>query len=137
MDAHAHEPFDVPAGFTDPLGRPVAHDLLGRVIAAAFDGCTSCQTPLLDRLTQDPVTTLRLVELACVATHSALGGLPDSLLDPTVPGMASVEFRLLASSGVEGHNDAMLTTTTGMTPAQRRAAAETALDILIGHLATS
>jgi hypothetical protein len=130
---HAHD-FGIPAGFADPLGRPVDSRLLGEFIGAAFDGCAGCQDALLTVITGDPATTARLVELACVATHDALGGLPASLTDETAPGMAGPEFRALAHAGLDGENDAMFALCASMTVAQRRAAADTAADILVGHL---
>jgi hypothetical protein len=135
-DAHRHEDFEIPTDFADPGGRPVDHALLGQLVGTAFDGCTTCQDPLLTLLVEDPATTARLVELACVATHSVLGGLPASMTDDDVPGQTAPEFRRLARAGLDGANDTMFVACGELPTAGRRAAANTALDILIGHLAT-
>jgi hypothetical protein len=133
---HDHAGFEIPATFGDPLGRPVDHALLGRFVGAAFDGCVSCQDPLLTLMVEDPATTARLVELACVATDAVLGGLPAGLTDQHAPGLAALEFRRLARAGLDGANDAMFTACADMTTTERRAAANTAADILVGQLAS-
>jgi hypothetical protein len=130
--SHAHEGFEIP--YDDPAGRPVDHKLLSQFTGAAFDGCTSCQDALLTLIVEDAATTGRLVELACVATSAALGGLPAALTDPDARGLAAPEFRHLARAGLDGANDQMFAQCAQMTSAQRRAAANTAADILIGHL---
>lgn len=131
---HQHADFEIPDTAADPAGRPVDHDLLGRLVGAAFDGCTSCQDAHLTLAVEDAATTARLVELACVATQAAFGGLPASMTNDTAPGPSSPEFRRLARAGLDGANDAMWTACAAMNPTQRRAAANTALDTLIGHL---
>lgn len=133
---HRHDGFDV-SGYADPDQLPVDGQLLGQFIGAAFDGCTSCQDAQLTLLIEDPTTTGRLVELACVATHALLGGLPLALTEPDKPGPASEEFRRLAAAGLDGHRAALFATAATMSPAERRAAANTAADILIGQLMTS
>jgi hypothetical protein len=132
---HSHAGFEIPASLGGPLGRPIDHVLLGRFVGAAFDGCMSCQDPLLTLMIEDPATTARLVELACVTTNAVLGGLPAGLTDEHAPGIAAPEFRRLARAGLDGNNDAMSTACANMTGTERRAAANTAADILIGHLA--
>lgn len=131
-ETHAHEGFEIPADTADPLGRPVDHTLLGELVGCAMDGCTTCQDPLLTLLVEDAATTARLVELACIATHSAFGGLPASMTDDGVPGPSSAEFRRLARAGLDGANDAMFATCERMPPTERRSAANTALDTLVG-----
>lgn len=130
---HSHTGFEIPAGLGDPLGRPVDHELLGQFVGAAFDTCVSCQDALLTLMVEDPATTARLVELACVATHSLLGGLPASLTDEHAPGMAAPEFRRLAHAGLDA-NDAMFAACAQLTSIERRAAANTAADILASQL---
>lgn len=134
-DGHGHEGFEVP--FDDPAGRPVDEQLLGEFIGAAFDGCASCQDALLTLIVESPPTAARLVELACITAETSLGGVPSSLTDPDAPGMASQEFRQLARIGADGNNDRLFAACAEMTPVQRRAAVNTAADILIGHLAGS
>lgn len=129
---HGHEGFDVP--FDDPLGRPVDRKLLGDFVGAAFDGCASCQDALLTLMVDDAATVTRLVELACLASAEAFGGLPPKLTDPDVPGLAAPEFREMARAGAGGQNTRMLALCEQMTPAQRRAAANTAADLLAGLL---
>jgi hypothetical protein len=136
MPEHQHAGFEMPAGYIDPEARPVDHELLGRFVGAAFDGCAPSQDALLARMAQDPVTTARLVELACVATLGALGGLPASLTQDDVPGLAGPEFRRLARAGLDGANAELFRACEQMTAAERRAAADSAADLLVGLLAT-
>lgn len=131
---HTHSGFEIPADYPDPAGRPVDHELLGQFVGAAFDGCTSCQDALLTLMVEYPPTTARLVELACVSTNAAFGGLPANLLQDGVPGPASPEFRQLARAGADGANTTMFTICEHMTSTERRHAANTAADILIGNL---
>ncbi|MGA4954088.1 hypothetical protein [Streptomyces lydicamycinicus] len=133
--AHDHKVFEIPGDYQDPNGRPVDHKLLGSLVGAAFEGCASCQDPLLTLLVEDPTTTARLVELACVSTQSMLGGLPASMTDDGVSGASSPEFRRLARAGLNGANDAMFRACEQMSPADRRSATNTALDTLVGILA--
>lgn len=130
---HTHGGFEIPAG-ADPLGRSIDSVLLSKFMGAAFDGCTSCQDTLLTTMTEDPATTARLVELACVATNEMFGGLPASMTDDSAPGLASPEFRRLARAGLDGANASMWEQCVEMTPAERRAAADTAADLVIGHV---
>ena len=135
MTDHTHAGFDISDEEADPFGdRGVDGRLLGQFVGAAYDGCTSCQDAQLTLLIEDAPTTARLVELACIAIHSALGGLPQGLTDPTTPGIAAPEFRQLAHVGLDGDNAAMFALCEQMTPPQRRAAANSAADLLIGQL---
>jgi hypothetical protein len=133
MTGHTHDEF--PVDLPDSLGRPVDGRLLGQFISAAFDGCTSCQDALLTLLVEDAATTARLVELACVATQGILGGLPASMTDEG-EGLSSPEFCRLARAGVDGGNDVMWRACGRMTIVERRAAANTAADTLVGILVT-
>lgn len=130
-----HHAFEVPDGFRDPGGRDIDNELLGQFTGAAFDGCPECQAVLLGRMAGDPAVTARLVELACVAINQAVGGLPPSLTDPGAVGLAAPEFRRLAAAGTDGNNDAMFALAETMTRAERRAAMETAADLVVGFLA--
>lgn len=131
---HAHEGFEVPDDYTDPGGRNVDYELLGQLTGAAFDGCTTCQEPLITQLAEDANTSARLVELACISIHEMFGGLPASLTEENVPGLASLEFRQLARAGLDGENEAMWRECAAMTPAQRREAVDSALDLMAGSL---
>jgi hypothetical protein len=89
--------------------------MLGQFVGTPFDGCTSCQDALLTLMVEDPTTTTRLVELACVSTHAALGGLPANMTDEQAPGLATREFRRLARAGADGATHAMFTNCERMT----------------------
>lgn len=134
MTTHDHPGFEPPADYTDPTGRPIDHALLGQFIGAAYDGCTSCQDALMTLLIQDSDTTARLVELACIATHTLFGGLPANMTNDDAPGPAAPEFRRLARAGLDGGNPILFEDCARMTPKQRRAAANTAADLVVGHL---
>lgn len=135
---HTHAGFEIPEDFEDPEGRPVDHKLLSALVGAAFDGCLSCQDPLLTLLVEDPATTARLVELACIIVQNLFGGLPASM---TYPGhdpsnAFSVEFRRLAYEGLDGAHEAMGQMCAAMPVVNRRAAANTALNQVVGGLAS-
>jgi hypothetical protein len=121
-------------------GLPVNGGLLADLIGAALDGCTTCQDPLLTLLAEDPVTTARMVSVACIAVAEVTGGgLPSSLLNPDTPGFASQEFRKIANAGVNQDTEdltaaKMLGVIVPMTPTERRAAANSALDLIAGSL---
>lgn len=125
---------EIPPDFEDPDGRQVDHALLGRLMGAAYDGCRECQPPLVDQVIEDADTSARFVELGCLMVAEQLGGLPAFLTDPDAPGLASREFRQLAAAGVDGQNAAMWEACRAMTPEQRRAAVDSALDLLVGSL---
>ncbi|WP_427896715.1 hypothetical protein ACQHIV_42275 (plasmid) [Kribbella sp. GL6] len=125
------------AGFqalADPLGRPVDGLLMSEFIGSAFDGCTACQDAQLTLLIEDPATSARVVELACVAVQGKFGGLPDGMTDPAAAGPAAPEFRQLARAGLDARNDAMFQECARMTTTQRRAAVNTAADVLVGMM---
>lgn len=132
VSGHDHA-FEVPDGFRDPMGRDIDHKLLGQFTGAAFDGCQECQAVLMDRIAGDPAVTARLVELACMAVDQVVGGLPPSLTGQG-QGLAAAEFQWLAAAGADGNNDAMFTLAETMTTAERRAAMETAANLLVGFL---
>lgn len=131
---HDHGGFEIPDDMADPDGRPVDHKLLGTMVGAAMDRCLSCQDITLTLLVEDPVTTARLVELACVSVNSAFGGLPHSLTDEGVPSPAAPEFRRLARLGLDGGNAAMFAECGRMTTIERREAANTALDFIVASV---
>lgn len=118
----------------DQLGRPVDIRLLNDFMGAAFDGCRPCQETKMPLIAADPVTCARLVEVACVAVNARFGGLPASLTDQDAYGQASPQFRTLAASGIGGENEAMFALCASMSPDDRRAAAESAADIVVGEL---
>jgi hypothetical protein len=131
-DAHDHRGWsldDVP----QPGGWQADSRLFEDVTGAAFAGCASCQDAALTLLVEDAVTTARLVELACGVIISVEGRMPASQVDPDVPGVASPEFRRLARAALGETTDGMYRECARMTLAERRAAANTALDSLVGY----
>jgi len=56
------------------------------------------------------------------------------LTDPTAPGVATPEFRQLACAGLDGDHAAMFALCGRLSSPQRRAATNTAADLLIGQL---
>ncbi len=109
--------------------------LFEEVTGAAFAACASCQDAALTLLVEDPVTTARLVELACGAIIRAEGDMLADQLDPDSAAVSSLEFRRLARAGLGRTTDGVYRECAQMTPAQRRAAANTVLDTLIGYAA--
>ncbi|PJN36701.1 hypothetical protein CG747_32815 [Streptomyces sp. CB02959] len=118
-----------------PGGWQADSKLFEDLTGAAFEGCMSCQDVLLTLLVEDAVTTARLVELACGAIIDLEGDLPASQIDPDVPGKASPEFRRLARAGLGKSTDGMYRECGQMSSPERRAAANTALDTLVGYAA--
>jgi hypothetical protein len=131
---HRHVEIDIPADYVDPAGRPVDHCLLGQFVSAVFDGCGSCGEALLVLLSEDLVTTARLVELACISTRDVIGGLPDNLTDTRAPSAIAADFRALAHTGLDGGNVAMFEQCARMNLPQRCAAAASAAALLISQL---
>ncbi|GGM63965.1 hypothetical protein GCM10012275_38160 [Longimycelium tulufanense] len=119
-----------------PDGQQINYDLIGELIGAAFDGCTSCQDVAITLVVEDAATCARLVELACVAVAGTLGGLPANLTSNRAPGLASPHFRRLARVGFDGHNHRLYVECAQMIPSRRRDAANTAVDLLVGIMTT-
>ncbi|AWN32621.1 hypothetical protein DKG71_42335 (plasmid) [Streptomyces sp. NEAU-S7GS2] len=118
-----------------PGGWQADSKLFEDVTGAAFERCASCQDAALTLLVEDAVTTARLVELACGAIINVEGNMPASQIDPDAPGAASPEFRRLARAGLGKTSDGMYRECAQMTATERRAAANTALDTLVGYAA--
>lgn len=131
---HEHGGFEIPLDYVDPAGRAVDHRLLGDFVGASVAGCRSCRDALLTFVAEDPPTTARLVELACISTRELLGGLPATMTEEHADGPVGLEFRRLAGAGVAGANSAMFAACVLMSSAQRRAAADTAAGILVTQL---
>jgi hypothetical protein len=118
-----------------PPREPVDMTLLALLLSAAWDRCAPCLERRQAKLAEDAGSTAGLIHATYREIQHSLGGLPRMLMDPFHPtSPASPEFRLLASVGIEGGVADLLATTEAMTPAQRRAAAATALDLLLTHL---
>jgi hypothetical protein len=118
----------------DAQGRPVDGQLLAEYLGAVIQACNSCQDVHLTLMIEDPATTARLIELACVSMKKLVGGLTPDLMDDAVPGPASPEFRRLARIGSNRNNARMWAECEAMSPAERRAAVNTAADLLAGYL---
>jgi hypothetical protein len=137
--SHEHEVFPFPAEARHPAPGEATIDfeLIGSLVGVAFDGCTTCQDPLLTLLVEDAASTTRLVELACVATAAQLGGLPPSMHDVDHSGgLTPMPFRRLAGAGLDGQAAAMYRVAEEMSVQDRRVAANCALDTLVGMMAT-
>ncbi|MFD7161397.1 hypothetical protein ACFV9C_42900 [Kribbella sp. NPDC059898] len=130
--SHEHDAGLLPP--PDAKGRPVDGRLLAEYLGAVIQACNSCQDVHLTLMIEDPATTARLIELACVSMKKLAGGLTPDLLDDAVPGPASPEFRRLARIGSNRNNDQMWAECETMSPAERRAAVNTAADLLVGYL---
>lgn len=148
--SHGHYTFGMPDGYQDPLGREgIDYSAIHRAMSACYDGCQPCEEQLLAQIMQDAPTAARLVEIACVtmqrvtgrklspAVQGLFGGLPTNLYKPDVAGEASQPFRQLARAGLGGHTDRMWAECEQMSPDDRRAAIDTALDLLIGYLSVT
>ncbi|GAA2997344.1 hypothetical protein GCM10020229_10360 [Kitasatospora albolonga] len=130
-DPHRHPGIVVNDG-PHPDGWNTDAALLETVTGAALARCTSCQDVTLTLLVEDPVTCARLVELACEAIIERQGSLPRNQTDPDAPGFASLAFRRLARAGQGATTRGMYQECEQMTGEERRAAANTALDTLVG-----
>lgn len=118
-------------------GYPVNGHLMAELVGACLDGCETCQQLHLPLVAMDPATTGRLVSLACIAIQDKFGGIPRNLVDQDAPDqMASPEFRRAAAAGINQDDPTgpILATVTRMTPLQRQAVANTALDLVTGML---
>ncbi|KPI33699.1 hypothetical protein OV450_6407 [Actinobacteria bacterium OV450] len=135
-DGHAHDDFYIADDTSHPGSehRLIDNLLLGQVLGTAMDRCTDCRDPLLTLLAEDAATTGRLVELACIGVHQAYGGLPAAMTEDDAGGICSPEFTRLARASLTGVNQAMFTECERMTTGQRRQAANTALDTLVGFI---
>ena len=129
MSGHVHVPA-LPPYVLETAGRAVDIELLDAFVGATVDGCFACQLVLMDDLVADPVSTARLVELACISLDRVMGGLPSSALYDHEPGPASLEFRRLARAGLYD-GGAVYRECGYMTLAERREAAYTAVDTLV------
>ena len=133
-DTHAHRGWSLDA-VPQPGGWQADSKLFEDVTGAAFERCASCQDAALTLLVEDAVTTARLVELACGVIIEVEGDVPASQVDPDAPGEASPEFRRLVRAALGETTDGMYQECAQMTPTERRAAANTALDTLVGYRA--
>lgn len=131
---HRHPGLSLDAG-PHPDGWKADRALLEAVTGAALARCTSCQGVTLTLLVEDSVTCARLVELACEAITKREGSLPHNQTDPDASGYASLAFRRLARASQDVTAHRMYQECEQMTVHERRAAANTALDTLVGYAA--
>lgn len=135
-ETHEHTLFEVPEDFADPLGRTgIDYPAMGRLMSAAFDGCTTCQEAMLSPMAEDAKTTARVIEFVCGMIAGIFGGLPVNLHRDHPGALASPQFRTLARAGMDGHSERMFAACAEMDPNDRRAALNTALDLFVGYSA--
>jgi hypothetical protein len=140
---HHHDGFPVPDEPGDRfanVGRTIDGALLGALVGAAFDSCQPCQAELLDRIAGEPLTLARLVELAAVAIAGELaGGVPSHMTtEDDSASTLTAGFRAIVRAGTDRPAEdhaAMYAEALALPVAERRAAAEDALDLLLGLLA--
>ncbi|MGY4969553.1 hypothetical protein ACWGCC_10025 [Streptomyces nigrescens] len=134
MGTHQHEPVELPGGSTDTDGRPVDQQLLGELLAAAIKGCSGCVDRLLGQVAADSVCVARLVELSRLTVLRVYRGeLPSFMTDDddrSGPGSAELRRLVRAVTAAEP----LFEECEQLTVAERRSAASTALELLVGHL---
>ncbi len=103
-------------------------------MGAAIGGCTECVPRLLEQVADEPACVGRLVELTRLfSIRMNRGELPGFMTDDDDPsGPAAPEFKRLVRAVTAAEPVAMLCEQ--MTGAERRAAAGTAIEMLIGQL---
>jgi hypothetical protein len=136
---HTHAGMAVPNESGARFGVPGWHvngSALAAVVGAAIDGCGPCQHAQLDVIQRDPVTLTRLVELSAIAVQGVAGGLPDSMTTESGPSRLGEHYRAMLRAGVDRVDDhtEMCAIATALTHAERRQAADDALDMLVGVL---
>lgn len=134
MGKHEHGAVELPGGPTDPEGRAVNEQLLSALVSAALNGCGECVDRYLDEVAADPASVARLVTFSRLAAlHVYHGELPGFMTDdadtfgPSVP-----ELRRLVRAVTAA--EPLTEVCEQMTPAERRAAARPAVELLVGHL---
>ncbi|MFC5252979.1 hypothetical protein [Streptomyces nigrescens] len=134
MGTHQHDPVELPGGSTDSDGRPVDQQLLGELMAAAIKGCTGCVDRLLGKVAADSVCVARLVEVSrLTALRVYRGELPSFMTDDDDgSGPSSTELRRLVRAVTAA--EPLFEECEQLTVAERRSAASTALELLVGHL---
>ncbi len=134
MGTHEHDPVELPGGSTDADGRPVDQQLLGELMAAALKGCTGCMDRLLGQVAADSACVARLVEVSrLTALRVYRGELPPFMTDDgDRSGPCSAELRRLVRAVTAA--EPLFEECEQLTVAERRSAAHTALELLVGHL---
>ncbi|MFF1712200.1 hypothetical protein [Streptomyces sp. NPDC058268] len=133
MGAHQHGSVKLPGGPTDDEGREVDEEALAALVSAALQG-SECVAEHLDEVAADLAGLVRLVTFARLTTLRVYHGeLPDYMTDDDDRlATYAPEFRRLVRAVTAG--EPLFERCEQMTPAQRRSAAEDALDALSGHL---
>jgi len=133
MGAHQHGSVELPGGPTDAEGRAVNEQLLGALVGAALKG-GECVAEHLDEVAADLACLVRLVSFSrLTALRVYRGELPGFMTDDDDSfGPSAPELKRLVRAVTAG--EPLFELCERMTPAERRAAAGDALDLLIGHL---
>lgn len=134
MGAHEHGPVELPGGPVDAEGRAVNEALLAALTGAAVNGCMPCVESLLDEVAAEPACVARLVEVSrLTGLRFNRGELPPFMTEDDDPsGPAAPEFKRLVRAITAAEPVAELCEQ--MPPAQRRAAAGYAIELLVGQL---
>ncbi|MFF8601873.1 hypothetical protein ACF065_27635 [Streptomyces sp. NPDC015232] len=135
MGAHQHGSVELPrvATDTDSEGRAVNEEALGALMGAVLNSC-ECVAEHLDEVAADAGCLVRLVTFSrLTALRVYRGELPGYMTDDDDRFSASSpELKRLVRAVTAG--EPLFELCEQMTPAERRAAAEDALDALMGHL---
>jgi hypothetical protein len=134
FDLHQHDHIRVPTTYVDPRGRPVDHELLGRLVSALLDDCDLCSELMLVLLAEDAVSTARLIELAYLSgrRHDADPLADDSSTRP----LLSPRLLAVFVAGVTQGSAALLTECERMSPSHRQTIAGDAAAVMIHQLTT-
>lgn len=133
MGAHQHGSVELPGEPTDDEGRAVNEQLLAGLMGAALKG-SECLDEHLDEVAADPACLARLVtvsRLAALRVHH--GELPGYITDdddrfgPSYPELKRLVRAVTAA-------EPLFDLCEQLTPAERRAAAVGALEVLVGSL---
>lgn len=135
-----HEPFEMPQ--EDPArfqeeGLHIDVAAIAALMGAAEAQCLPCQDLLLDKLKGDPVSVVRMVELAALLAQEEWGGVPSSMASGDTPSLATQAFRKLVTAGLDQQHVAMLAAARAMSDVERRQAAMDALELIVGFLFVS
>ena len=133
MGAHQHGSVELPGGPTDTEGRAVNEQLLGALMGAALKGC-ECVAEHLDEVADHPACLVRLVTVSrLTALRVYHGELPGFMTDDDdTSGSSAPELRRLVRAVTAA--EPLFELCEQLTPAERRAAAGEALELLVGHL---
>ncbi|WSP41490.1 hypothetical protein OG247_32145 [Streptomyces sp. NBC_01244] len=134
MGAHEHGSVELPGGPTNAEGRAVNEALLGALMAAAIKGCTECVDRRLDEVASEPTCLARLVEVTRLTTlRLNRGEIPGFMTDDDDTfGPAAPELKRLVRAATAA--EPLTEVCEQLTIAERRAAAEYAIELLVGAL---